>query len=145
MSDSVCSKNLPDVAWPAARSAALCAFCRRQNAPENIFWSQHETTKNDIKDVVKSYADVAQAAQKEMIEKAAVAQSSKSLVQSVVRQLDADKVEREKRKCNVVVLNAPEPRKEFSTEEKKKMRNFVVVFWTSHLITLKCAGGQETK
>ena len=101
-------------------------------------------SKNDIKDVVKSYADVAQAAQKEMIEKAAVAQSSKSLVQSVVRQLDADKVEREKRKCNVVVLNAPEPRKEFSTEEKKT-RNFVVVFWTSHLITLKCAGGQEKK
>ena len=25
---------LPDVAWPAARSAALWAFCRRQNAPE---------------------------------------------------------------------------------------------------------------
>ena len=38
--------KLPDVAWPAARSAALRAFCRRQNAPEerfsNIFWSQHE-------------------------------------------------------------------------------------------------------
>ena len=38
-----------DVAWPAARSAALWAFCRRQNAPEgktpqNIFWSQHETS-----------------------------------------------------------------------------------------------------
>ena len=77
-------------------------------------------SKDDIKDVVKSYADVAQAAQKEMIEKAAVAQSSKTVVQSVVRQLDADKVEREKRKCNVVVLNAPEPRKESSTEEKKK-------------------------
>ena len=26
--------TLPDVAWPAARSAALWAFCRRQNAPE---------------------------------------------------------------------------------------------------------------
>ena len=77
-------------------------------------------SKDDIKDVVKSYADVAQAAQKEMIEKAAVAQSSKTVVQSVVRQLDADKVEREKRKCNVVVLKAPEPRKESSTEEKKK-------------------------
>ena len=77
-------------------------------------------SKDDIKDVVKSYADVAQAAQKEMIEKAAVAQSSKTVVQSVVRQLDADKVEREKRKCNVVVLNAPEPRKESSTEDKKK-------------------------
>ena len=28
---------LPGVAWPAARSAALWAFCRRQNAPKNIF------------------------------------------------------------------------------------------------------------
>ena len=24
--------SLPDVAWPAARSAALWAFCRRQNS-----------------------------------------------------------------------------------------------------------------
>ena len=31
--------NLPDVAWPAARSAALWAFCRRQNAPEYILVS----------------------------------------------------------------------------------------------------------
>ena len=39
---------LPDVAWPAARSAALWAFCQRQNAPEGRFWSQHETM--DFKD-----------------------------------------------------------------------------------------------
>ena len=77
-------------------------------------------SKEDIKDVVKSYADVAKEAQKEVIEQAAVAQSSKTVVESVVRQLDADKVEREKRKCNVVVLNAPEPNKESSTEDKKR-------------------------
>ena len=39
-------KHLPDVAWPAARSAALWAFGRRQsqNAPEehSIFWSRRE-------------------------------------------------------------------------------------------------------
>ena len=77
-------------------------------------------SKEDIKDVVKSYADVAKEAQKEVIEQAAVAQSSKTVVESVVRQLDADKIEREKRRCNVVVLNAPEPNKESSTEDKKK-------------------------
>ena len=77
-------------------------------------------SKEDIKDVVKSYADVAKEAQKEVIEQAAVAQSSKTVVESVVRQLDAEKIEREKRKCNVVVLNAPEPNKESSTEDKKK-------------------------
>ena len=44
-------KVLPDVAWPAARSAALWAFCQRQNAPEaNIFWSQHETRKVKSRD-----------------------------------------------------------------------------------------------
>ena len=57
-------------------------------------------SKEDIKDVVKSYADVAKEAQKEVIEQAAVAQSSKTVVESVVSQLDADKVEREKRRCN---------------------------------------------
>ena len=35
------SFELPDVAWPAARSAALWEFCRRQNAPEG---SHSETT-----------------------------------------------------------------------------------------------------
>ena len=38
----------------------------------------------------------------------------------MVRKLDADKVEREKRVLNVVVLNAPEPPKEASSEQKKK-------------------------
>ncbi|KAL5254761.1 hypothetical protein ACHWQZ_G014260 [Mnemiopsis leidyi] len=49
-----------------------------------------------------------------------ISQSSKTVVESVVRQLDTDKVEREKRRCNVVVLSAPEPKKESSTEEKRK-------------------------
>ncbi|KAL5260243.1 hypothetical protein ACHWQZ_G010385 [Mnemiopsis leidyi] len=74
----------------------------------------------DIKDVVKSYAAVTQESQNKVIQQAAVAQSSKTVVESVVRQLDADKVEREKRRCNVVVLSALEPKKESSTEEKKK-------------------------
>ena len=32
---------LPDVAWPAARSAALWAFCRRQNAPEGRLYETY--------------------------------------------------------------------------------------------------------
>ena len=31
------SSDLPDGAWPAARSAALWAFCRRQNAPDGRY------------------------------------------------------------------------------------------------------------
>ena len=38
----------------------------------------------------------------------------------MVRKLDADKVEREKRVLNVVVLNAPGSPKEASSEQKKK-------------------------
>ena len=77
-------------------------------------------TKEDVENAVKSYADVTKESQKKVIEDAALTQSSKNVVESVVRKLDADKVEREKRKHNVVVLNAPEPPKEASSEQKKK-------------------------
>ena len=77
-------------------------------------------SKEDVADVVKSYADVTRESQKEVIQQAALTQSSKSVVESVVRKIDADKVEREKRKSNVVVLSAPEPSKDSSSEEKKK-------------------------
>ena len=77
-------------------------------------------SKEDVQNAVKSYADVTQASQKKIIEEAALTQSSKSVVENVVRKLDADKVEREKRKLNVVVVNAPEPAKEASSEQKKK-------------------------
>ncbi|KAL5255955.1 hypothetical protein ACHWQZ_G011241 [Mnemiopsis leidyi] len=72
----------------------------------------------DIKNVVRSYADVTKESQKEVIQQAALSQSSKTVVESVVRQLDADKVEREKRRCNLVVLSAPEPSKDLSKEQK---------------------------
>ena len=58
--------------------------------------------------------------QNEVIEQAALTQSSKTVVENVVRKLDADKVEREKWKLNVVVLSVQEPDKQFSKEQKKK-------------------------
>ncbi|KAL5271663.1 hypothetical protein ACHWQZ_G000006, partial [Mnemiopsis leidyi] len=90
-----------------------------EDAVRNVM-SNTVCSKEDIKDVVKSYAAVTQESQNKVIQQAAVAQSSKTVVESVVRQLDADKVEREKRRCNVVVLSAPEPKKESSTEKKRK-------------------------
>ena len=80
-------------------------------------------SKEDVQDVVKSYADVTRESQKKVIEEAALTQSSKSVVENVVRKLDADKVEREKRKLNIVVLNVPEPTKDASNEQKKKEDN----------------------
>ncbi|KAL5253021.1 hypothetical protein ACHWQZ_G015695 [Mnemiopsis leidyi] len=90
-----------------------------ENAVRNIL-SKSVCSKEDVEGVVKSYAAVARESQKEVIQQAALAQSSKKVVESVVRQMDADKVEREKRRSNVVVLSAPEPEKEASAEQKKK-------------------------
>ena len=59
---------------------------------------------DDVKEVVKSYAEVTKEQQRRVIEEAALAKSSKDVV---VRQLDSDKIEREKRKLNVVVFNVP--------------------------------------
>jgi hypothetical protein len=90
-----------------------------ENAVRNLL-SNSVCSKEDIKEVVKSYADVAKESQREVIQQASLAQSSKNVVETVVRKMDADKVEREKRRTNVVVLNAPEPDKESSSEEKNK-------------------------
>ena len=77
-------------------------------------------SKEDVHNAVKSYADVTRESQKKVIEQASITQSSKTVVENVVRKLDADKIEREKRKLNVVVLNVPEPDKDLSKEEKKE-------------------------
>ncbi|KAL5247782.1 hypothetical protein ACHWQZ_G019614 [Mnemiopsis leidyi] len=77
-------------------------------------------SKEDVEHVVKSYADATRTVQKNVVEEAAVAQSSKRVVESVVRQLDTDKVEWEKRKVYVVILNTPEPKKASVPEDKKK-------------------------
>ncbi|KAL5262915.1 hypothetical protein ACHWQZ_G008349 [Mnemiopsis leidyi] len=90
-----------------------------ENAVRDIL-SKSVCSKEDVEGVVKSYAAVAREGQTEVIQQAALAQSSKKVVESVVRQMDADKVEREKRRSNVVVPSAPEPEKEASAEQKKK-------------------------
>ena len=70
---------------------------------------------------MKSYAEVTKEQQRRVIEEAALAKSSKDVVESVVRQLDSDKIEREKRKLNVVVLNVPEPPETASSGQKNKL------------------------
>ena len=93
-----------------------------ENAVRNML-NNSVCSKEDVKDVVKSYAEVTEQSQKKAIQHAAAASSSKAVVENVVRKLDADKVEREKRKSNVVVLSAPEPSKESTTEQKKAKDN----------------------
>ena len=93
-----------------------------ENAVRNVL-NNSVCSKEDIKDVMKSYAEVTEQSQKKVIQHAAAANSSKAVVENVVRKLDADKVEREKRKSNVVVLNAPEPSKESTSDQKKAKDN----------------------
>ncbi|KAL5253338.1 hypothetical protein ACHWQZ_G009410 [Mnemiopsis leidyi] len=88
-----------------------------ETAVRNVL-SKSVCSKEDIQNVVRSYADVTKENQKEVIHQAALTQSSKTVVESVVRKLDADKVEREKRRCNLVVLSTPEPCKDSSKEQK---------------------------
>ena len=78
-----------------------------ETAVRNVL-SKSVCSKEDIQNVVRSYADVTKENQKEVIHQAALTQSSKTVVESVVRKLDADKVEREKRRCNLVVLSTPD-------------------------------------
>ena len=75
----------------------------------------------DVNAAVKSYAEVTKEIQRKVIEEVSIAKSSKTVVESVVRQLDADKIEREKRKLNVVVLNVPEPLETASSGQKNKI------------------------
>ena len=70
---------------------------------------------------MKSYAEVTKEHQRKVIEEAALAKSSKDVVESVVCQLDSDKIEREKRKLYVVVLNVPEPPETASLGQKNKL------------------------
>ncbi|KAL5255516.1 hypothetical protein ACHWQZ_G010921 [Mnemiopsis leidyi] len=89
-----------------------------ENVVRNLL-TKSACSKDDLKEVVKSYADVTKECQKEIVKEAAMTQSSKTVVENVVRKLDADKVEREKRRTNVVVLKAPEPKKDSTTDQKK--------------------------
>ena len=93
-----------------------------ENAVRNML-TNSVCSKEDIKNVVKSYAEVTEQSQKKALQHAAAAQSSKAVVETVVRKLDADKVEREKRRSNVVVLRAPEPSKDSSADQKKAKDN----------------------
>ncbi|KAL5258962.1 hypothetical protein ACHWQZ_G009435 [Mnemiopsis leidyi] len=88
-----------------------------ENAVRNIL-SKSVCSKEDVEGVVKSYAAVAREGQKEVIQQAALAQSSKKVVESVVRQMEADKVEREKRRPLVIKLKSEGLVEEWTKEGK---------------------------
>ena len=75
-------------------------------------------TKDDVESVVKSYAEATKLSQKNVIEETTRTQTAQSVVEKVVRKLDADKIEREKRLANVVVMNVPESEMESSAQKR---------------------------
>ena len=81
-------------------------------------------SKDDVENVVKTYADVAREAQKKIIEETTSSQSSQVVIEKVVRKLDADKIEREKRRSNVVIMNVPESEMDSAGQKMLMTRNF---------------------
>ena len=79
-------------------------------------------SKEDVQSAVKSYVDATCKSQRKVVEQAALAQSSKNVVESIVRKLDADKVEREKRQLNVCILNVY-LKNQVLDKREKKIRN----------------------
>ena len=75
-------------------------------------------SKDDVETVVKTFAEATKQSQKKVIEEATRTQTAQSVVEKVVRKLDADKIEREKRRENVVVMNVPESEMESAGQKK---------------------------
>ena len=98
---------------------ATVADAVRKSLPESV------CSKEDVKSVVKSYSEVTQQSLKKVTEEAAIVQSSKTVVENVVRKLDADKIEREKRINNVVVYKVPESKMVTSGQKNKDDMDFI--------------------
>ena len=81
-------------------------------------------TKSDVEAVVKTYAEATKQSQKQVIEETTKAQTAQNVVEKVVRKLDADKIEREKRRANVVVMDVPESEMESSGQKAAYDRKF---------------------
>ena len=81
-------------------------------------FSGNVCSKDDMEKVVKTWADVTKQSQKKVIEETTRTQTAQSVVEKVVRKLDSDKIEREKRRDNVVVMNIPESTMESAAQKR---------------------------
>ncbi len=80
-------------------------------------------TPNVVTGVVektKSYAAAAEANQKKLVEEVKAATTSKELVSQICKKMDVDSSQREKRKCNIMVSNVPEPEANLTSKQKKE-------------------------
>ena len=74
--------------------------------------------KENTTKAVRSYSEVTAASQKKVLDEMSAVQASKSVVEEVTRKLDNDKIEREKRRLNVCVMEIPE-----SSKTEARQRN----------------------
>ena len=82
-------------------------------------------SKVDVEMAVKSYAKTAQEHQAEVLKQAAQIHSAKGVADQVVRQLDTDKIIRERKKLNVVVMGVPESKAASAGQRKKDDYDFI--------------------
>ena len=86
-------------------------------------------TVEEVTSVVASYAEATQhnqkkaieevtVTQKKAIEEISVTQTAQTVAEKVARKIDADNVERDKRRFNVVIMNVPERKGENATQKR---------------------------
>ncbi len=70
--------------------------------------SESVCSKDDLDKSIKTYAQVAEITQKKVLEEAVSLQSTKLVATKVAQKLDTDRISREDRKSNVIVMKVPE-------------------------------------
>ncbi len=89
------------------------------SAAETAVKTVMPTVVTGVVEKTKSYAAAAQENQKKLVEEVKSVTTSKQLVSEICKKMDSDSNQREKRKCNIMVSNIPEPEAHLSSKEKK--------------------------
>jgi hypothetical protein len=79
-----------------------------KEAAETAVKNAAPSVVTSVVEKTKSYAAATQDSQRKLVEEVKSAATSSHIVQEVARKIDSDKVEREKRKMNVIVMKVPE-------------------------------------
>lgn len=80
--------------------------------------------KDVVESAVKKYSEITAQSQQKVIEQNALKHTTKAVAEAVTQKMDSDKIVREQRKCNVVVMRVPESKATSSTERRDDDSNF---------------------
>ena len=79
-----------------------------------------------VNKAVKLYSEITASSQKKVIDEASLAKSSKKVVEEVARHIDANHIERDRRRLNVCVMKVPESSKSVSKERENADYNYCI-------------------